>query len=291
MIISLFASALGTVTRKYYTDKSGEGVASKCIYTAAGCLVAALCLAIVGDIMKPSLFTVLLSILFGAMTALQGIAMLAAMRLGPVSYTMMFSSFSTVITALSGVPFFHESITGLKIIGILLMLVSFVLAVEKSDDKSRAVSLPWLILSILSMLMTGGIGVMQKIHQSSSHRGELNAFLILAFAASTLFSLVMILISARREGLPPLPDRRGMLLTLALLIGSGYCIAVNNKLNLYLAGKMESAVFFPLVNGGGLVLATVAAFLIFRERLSRRRLLGIVLGTASVVFLCNPFGA
>jgi uncharacterized membrane protein len=70
---------------------------------------------------------VLLAILFGTATALQGIAMLSAMRLGPVSYTMMFASFSTVITALSGALFFHETLTLLKGIGILLMLVSFVL--------------------------------------------------------------------------------------------------------------------------------------------------------------------
>ena len=39
---------------------------------------------------------IILAILFGTATALQGIAMLSAMRLGPVSYTMMFASFSTV---------------------------------------------------------------------------------------------------------------------------------------------------------------------------------------------------
>ena len=86
LAFSLLAAATGTVARKYYTDQSGNGVASKCIYTAASCLVAAVCLALVGNMMRPSLFTVLLSILFGTATALQGIAMLTAMRLGPVSY-------------------------------------------------------------------------------------------------------------------------------------------------------------------------------------------------------------
>ena len=60
-------------------------------------------------------------------------------------------------------------------------------------------------------------------------------------------------------------------------------------MNLYLSGVMDSAVFFPIVNGGGFVLATIAAVLLFKEKLSTKQWIGVVLGIASVVFLCNPF--
>ena len=73
------------------------------------------------------------------------------------------------------------------------------------------------------------------------------------------------------------------------MIASGACAAVNNKFNLYLSGVMDSAVFFPIVNGGGLVLTTLAAVLLFKEKLSKKQWIGVVLGIASVVFLCNPF--
>lgn len=73
------------------------------------------------------------------------------------------------------------------------------------------------------------------------------------------------------------------------MIVSGACVAVNNKFNLYLSGVMDSAVFFPVVNGGGLVLTTLAAVLLFKEKLSKKQWIGVVLGIASVVFLCDPF--
>ena len=73
------------------------------------------------------------------------------------------------------------------------------------------------------------------------------------------------------------------------MIASGACVAVNNKFNLYLSGVMDSAVFFHIVNGGGLVLTTLAAVLLFKEKLSTKQWIGVVLGIASVVFLCNPF--
>ena len=76
---------------------------------------------------------------------------------------------------------------------------------------------------------------------------------------------------------------------LGIMVAGGVCVAVNNKLNLYLSGVMDSAVFFPIVNGGGLVLATLAAVLLFREKLSKKQWIGVAFGIASVVFLCNPF--
>lgn len=52
---------------------------------------------------------------------------------------------------------------------------------------------------------------------------------------------------------------------------------------------MDSAIFFPIVNGGGLVLTTLAAVLLFKERLSVKQWMGVAFGIISVVFLCNPF--
>ena len=289
LLVSLFAAAGGTVAKKYYTDKSSKGVASKCIYTAASCLVAAICLVLVGNLCRPSSFSLWLSLLFGAVTALQGIAMLVAMRLGPVSYTMLFSSFSTVITALSGVLFFHESITLLKGIGILLMLVSFAFSVEREKEK-RGAGLIWLILCISVFLSTGAIGIMQKVHQTSAYRAELDIFLVLAFAVTAAVAMLASVLFSRfgkeKERISPKSDRKGMLLLLAFTAAGGICVAVNNKLNLFLSGVLESSVFFPIANGGAVVLSTLAAYFFFGERLSLRRKIGLGIGILSVVLLC-----
>ena len=58
---------------------------------------------------------------------------------------------------------------------------------------------------------------------------------------------------------------------LVWLAVGGVLQAVNHKLNLYLSGVMDSAVFFPIVNGGGLVLTTLLAVPLFRERLAGRQ--------------------
>ena len=65
----------------------------------------------------------------------------------------------------------------------------------------------------------------------------------------------------------------------------GVSTAANHKLNLYLSGVLPSAVFFPAVNGGPLVLASLTAFIFFKERLSKKQWIGLLIGTAAVFLL------
>jgi len=62
-------------------------------------------------------------------------------------------------------------------------------------------------------------------------------------------------------------------------------MALPHKINLYLSGVIDSAVFFPLVNGLPLLLSLLAAILFFRERPNLRQYIGILLGLAAVLLL------
>ena len=76
------------------------------------------------------------------------------------------------------------------------------------------------------------------------------------------------------------------IVAICIPIALGVMSAINHRLNLYLSGVMPSAVFFPIVNGGGLVLTTLSAVLLFKERLGKRQWLGVALGVLSVLCLC-----
>ena len=294
LIVSLAAALGGNIAKKYYTDKDSTTLAGGFVFNAVSCLSAAVMLLCWGGFGTSSVFTIVFGVFFGAVTALQGITNIAALQVGPMSYTSVIISFSTLISALSGAMFFNESLSWAHILGIALMLASFVLAAKSDGDEKKANS-KWLFLCLIAFAATGAIGIMQKVHQSSEYRSELNAFLIIAFISSAIFCSIFASLLKRREC--RLADakekenksKKPFWLLLGIMLVSGACVAVNNKFNLYLSGVMDSAVFFPIVNGGGLVLATLAAVLLFKEKLSKKQWVGVVFGIASVVFLCNPF--
>ena len=133
---------------------------------------------------------------------------------------------------------------------------------------------------------------MQKVHQSSEYKDELNSFLVIAFVVSTLVCFVAAAFLKKKEEKTENVmkiSKKELILTVVLMITSGICVAANNNLNLYLSGVIPSAVFFPIVNGGGLVLITLTALIIFREKLTKKQWVGLIFGIVSVIFLCNPF--
>ena len=236
-----------------------------------------------------SLFTVGLALLFGIITLLQQITNMKALESGPFSYTTVIISLSTLIPTLSGYFFWNEKIAVVQIIGIVLLLVCFVLSVNnKSDNKSA--NIRWLLFSVSAFVCTGIIGIMQKIHQSSIHKDELDGFLIIAFIFSFVCSGIYSLLFFKKSKTDNSKKKSVLnIRPVILMIISGVFVALNNKLNLYLSGVLDSAVFFPVVNGGGLLLTSVAAVVIFKEKLTIKQWAGLFIGIIAVLLICNPF--
>ena len=135
---------------------------------------------------------------------------------------------------------------------------------------------------------------MQKIHQSSSHKDELTVFLLSAFAFITVSSLVLYILTRAKErklgGEKHIDFKPSKKQALVCLL-SGVTLSVPHVANLYLARQMPSAVFFPIINTGSLVLTTIAASLVFKERLSPKQWVGLAFGIISSLFVSGTVSA
>ena len=292
--LSLTAGLLSNICRKYFTVKSSSGTSGRAVYSAITSIVAALILLLWGGFGSASLFTIWFGVLFGAVTAIQTIANVSAINCGPMSYTSIFTSFSVLISALSGVLVFGEDkLELIQIIGIVLMLLSIVLSANGKSDGKR-INLKWFILSFIAFLLTGAIGIMQKIHQTSDYKAELSAFLVIAFVTSALISAIFAFIKRNKASVAASESKsqggkKIALILLCVMAVAGLCVAANNKFNLYLTGVLPTAIFFPIYNVGILILTTISAIFIFKERLSLKQWIGVAIGIISVVCIRNPF--
>lgn len=286
LTISLIANLIGCIVKTYFSNSVSENTSDYYLYNAVSSIVSAIVLAVWGGIQSFSAFSLILGVAFGVITVFQQITNLKALKRGPLSYTSVIISLSTIIPALSGMMFWKETIGFSQCIGIILMCLCFIFSIDTNKDTKRA-SAQWFIYCVVAFVCTGLIGVMQKYHQNSDYRSELNFFLVVAFAISFVYSMLAYFIRKKKNNIKTWVPKPWISTT--IFIVSGISAAANNKLNLYLSGVMDSAVFFPIVNGGGLVLTAVAAILMFHEKLSFKRWLGLLVGILSVIFLCNPF--
>jgi drug/metabolite transporter (DMT)-like permease len=202
MIISLTGFLSGEMIKCGYSRNMTESHDGVYRYTACVSLICCLFVwGISGFNLNVSLYTVGMALLFGIAVMGQITASAFAMKIGPWAYTAVMMSLSTVIPALSGVIFWDEELGLNKIIGILLMLVCFILSVktDKEDTEKKKRNIKWLILSVIASLCTGGIGILQKAHQSSVYKNELVMFLVISFSFSAVYSFIMMCIMGSKN--------------------------------------------------------------------------------------------
>ena len=288
LTISMAATLAYTVMRNVFSKSFIRSDASYYSFNGWTSVCSAVTLILMNlSALTGSAYSLLLGVAFGVLTLLAALFNMMALNIGPMAYTTVIITASMMIPALSGRIFWNEPVSWYQYAGMVLMLCSAVCAVDPKSGDQKA-SVRWVVFCLLSFVCSGSIGVMQKIHQASAHSQENACFLVTAFAVSALASAVIALYKKRRQpksaAEPPHGKKAAAVVLMTVL--SGVFIAFGNQFNLYLSGVMDSAVFFPLVNGGGMLLAGIAGIVLFGERFTRRQWFGMGLGVGAVLLLC-----
>lgn len=283
LAITIVTSSLTGITKNIFTKDVSQSTLGTWFYVLFQSIACAVLIPILsGGFGKISAYSVLTGILFGAVCCGQVITLLKALPLGPFSYSMVIVSLATLIPTLSG-PFFGETITLSQGFGIVLMVLCVVFSTDKKKEDDRKVNAKWLVWCLVSTVLNGMIGVLQKVHQASPHKDELPIFLVSSFIFSIILCGVMVAVEHKHSPeKEPIPfTKKGVLIPLL----GGITLAFPHAINLHLAGIMPAAVMFPLVNICPLMLTTLIAATVFRERLSVRRWIGFAIGVVSTLFV------
>lgn len=305
LAISLIGTCAANFAKAYYCKRAAAAPGDDFLLNGGLSVVVAITVLVCSLFrITASVYSLIVGIAFGVVTFAQTLFYLAATTKGPISYTNVIVNMSTILTALSGWIFWQEDIGVLTLLGLAGMVACMILSPARDGGKKRAGDNRWLGYAVPAMILCAGIGLIQKVHQSSEHKDEMYFMLLVAFLTGAVLSFAayaVIRYRARRAGKIPaaaigiIPSAaaadkpaggRRTLVTVGLWIVIGLGSGAGNLLNLYLSGVMSTAVFFPIVNGVPLIAILLLSFLFFKERLDRRQTLGIGLGLAATVCFC-----
>lgn len=281
LIVSMTASVTQGALMNRVSKTDGRTASDLYFFNLLCNAAAMVCVLLYGGLPSVSPYTLLLGVAFGAATNLGGLYKILALKCGPMCYTLLIISSSMLIPAFSGAILWDEPLSALKIAGAACMMVSLALSVEYR--RGEKTSLRWFLLSMTSFLFCGSVGVMQKIFGHSAYAEEQGGFLCAAFLTATAFAAGNFAWSRCVRRVPCGAKLRASVLP---ALATGVTIAAANIINLYLANAMPSIIFFPLFNGGVLLLSTAVAFVFFRERLKPVQTAGFCIGIAAVAILC-----
>ncbi|MBR6977200.1 MAG: EamA family transporter [Lachnospiraceae bacterium] len=282
ILITAGVRCFSNIYSKKYTNNTAD-TAFFTLCSAALSLIVVLVFVLLDGFRGVSWFTFLLAILFAAVSFINTYTATRALVLGPLAYTSVIAAASSIIPVLYGRIFLGEQITVFQIIGMVLILISVFLSVETQGEKKKA-SLRWLGYALLNFLMNGTIGVLQKIHRASAHAHESNEYLLIMFFFMALITAGYLVI-LRKKGTVRSAKPLKMPKVFLVLLAAGVLAGLINVLNLYLSGAFDAAFLFPVLNGGGTLAALILAFVVFKEKFTLRRSIGLAVGVLALMFL------
>lgn len=209
-----------------------------------------------------------------------------------IAVTAIAQKMSLAIPILAAVFLFDETLTLLKIVGVLLAMGSILMTTYKpknlieKDDLSPGKTSMWLALLLpLGVFFGSGgcdtvVNIINKRYLLPHETDMLNTVLFLTAAISGTIALVVQVV----RGKETLRWRQ---------LGFGIVLGVPNYFSLFFLLKalqrsgMESSVVFPMVNIGVVTTAAVVAYFGFKEHLTKFNLLGILLAIVAIWILAR----
>ncbi|WP_413309615.1 DMT family transporter [Bacillus sp. 1P10SD] len=225
----------------------------------------------VNDSLHMNLITILLGSLIGILNANGNIQMSKAFEKGPASLTSPLIGINAIFPILCAGLIFHEHITVIQWIGILIMLGSAMI-IQYSSDKNRNINyIPWIIRVGLAIASFGLLGILMKT-TSYLHIQSLEILISMYGGGSIYLAISSITMKEKWQGLE---INVGAVVGLISILGySSYFFALRTG---------TASIVFPIVSLNCLVVV-FAGYLIYKEKLKRYQIIGVLSALLGIIF-------
>lgn len=254
--------------------------------------------------MMPSVWFLILGIMFTIITALNGISndtvipaavgaglcyvaacsiLIESMKTNAFSISTIIVNLNFVIPVILSAVFLKEAASPLQLFGMVAsIVVVLLLNLNGSGEKSK----PGAVLLPLAACLTNGL-LNYFIKVNGSAGGDTNLFFAIAyFAAAIACVLVSLMLHRKADGrlLPDIKIRRTMPCILMVGLCNGVCFYMVGLLS----GMMNAAAQFTIVTAGSILLSLTVGFLFQGDKLTPKAAISVLFCLVAV--LCQAGG-
>ena len=283
--IMVFLYSLQSLFCKMFSEKHdcGSAALTSTVFSICfGGIAGFATLVINGFRINPAPITLLCGLLNALMLLIYNTAMVQASRKGSYSFQMISMLFGgSVLPMIYGALFLNERFTALQWIALAMMLVSFVLMNLKGLSLKGS-SKSFLLWCLTLFLSNGFYSILMNVQQLSMEGAQRNEMIILSYLGMAVLYAAVQAIKDRKALVRGFKIPRKPLLYLFICCGSA-TIAVH--MVMYILTLVDATILYTIDNGGVLVLSVLYSCILFKEKLSKVQIIGILMATAGIVML------
>lgn len=220
---------------------------------------------------------ILWGVTYGVTQALFVLFKAKAMNAGSVSVTTLVGNASLVVSIIFSSIMWNEKISWLDICGVILLIAGMFLSIYKKSTAN--VDKRWKYYVCVFFLLAAAVGIIFKGFGKSTvsnHTGDM----LLVSAAVMMFFYLCVLLTTRDRSMPFAKKK-----FFVYVLAAGILSCLYNRFNITLSSAMDAVIFFPVFNGGVVIVSGVLSSLIYKEKFSKRQLVGFGLALFAIFII------
>lgn len=235
------------------------------------------------------------SILSAVLFAVDLFTGLEAVKGCSIAVATMFSLGGLVISVVVSYFWFGEEIKSYQIAGLCVFFVSAYLLSSKDGESGEKISAKTFLMLFVNFLANGLVMVVQKYFALKVEGTNTPLFSFVTFALCGVFMLACFAVTCIRNKHREKPLQKdcekgtdkpvlnkklvicGILLALALFL--------INIMITEMSKTVPSIIVFPVSSAISILIAVLVGYLVFKEKLSIKKIIGLIVGVASIIIL------
>lgn len=209
----------------------------------------------------------------GVMYAVSKTVILKGYKKTSVAFMTLCHAAGMIIPCVIGHFFWLEKLSILSVVGILLTMTSIVLLKDSKTDKKKFKTVG-IVIGIVVFLTSGGVMVAQKLMGLYFAGQSIGAYNFYSF----IVAFFILCFFAKSKNI----DKKSKKAVLICSMGSAVSLSIISIVMTKMAGSVPSVVLFPLFNGLGIIFVCVGSVFVFKEKLSIKNVVGLLLGVCGL---------
>ena len=235
---------------------------------------------------KPNMGTLAIAALSGISTAVFVVTWLLAVKRGAYMMVEVFLMLGVLLPMLAGNVFFHEAIHLKQWIGIAALTIATFIMCSYNNTQKQKLTAVSLLLLVVCGLASGLADFSQKLFVRTLPKVPVSIFNFYTYVFSAFVLLVaLFFVNKKNDKNSSVKDSPVFTKILGYILVMSVCLYANSYFKTKAAVYIDSAQLYPLNQGSALILSTVMSAVVFREKITVRCALGLLIAFIGLIFI------
>ncbi|MBQ9975089.1 MAG: hypothetical protein IJP16_01150 [Clostridia bacterium] len=284
-IISMLGLASGSVFYKMGAERQADPKSSPALLCFFYFLIAAIGYVVAGFITNISftatLPTLITALIGGVCFSAAAYLYILSLKSGPFTISAVLLNFSNFAPILYCLIFPGDMIGLVTLSGIILMAISvYVLTSRNKGEGETGVNKKWILYITLTFITNSIISYCIRLQEHFAVKNESVIFYVILFGSAAIISLIIFLAMGgakiKQNSVRLLPPAIGLALTISANVFPQTILYQHS---------VPAAVQSPIINGGAILLAALFGRIFFKDKLSLKAWIAIIIGIVAIVLL------